>query len=266
MMIRLFTSGTHKGQAFSPEDIDSIAAKTQEFGEDDIPFVLGHPKKNLPIMGFVPKSALKVYDEGDGRSIGFEKADADMSDESMDVLRSAGQNKLSVRLRDGIIAHIGLVRKAAVNKNNDQDFGELHGDFNAPDELFEASKNPLKRIFNMDKTQETTTQDFSVLEERLKKLEEEKAEREAFDAKRKKLTADFSQEKYSYLSRDQLAECADFAACLPDSRQEEFKTFLAGLKPKPQTPRAGSLIADFGAPADDKRSTEDILRDQIKTL
>lgn len=175
MMIRLFTSGTRNGHAFTPEDIDRIAAKKQEFGEENIPLILGYPKKNLPITVFVPKSALKVYKYGENRSIGFEKEEAQMSEESMDSRRSAAQNKLSVRLRDGIIAQIGLVRKAAVNKNNEQNFGRLDGDFNAPNELFGTAKNLLKRFFSMGKISEILIRDFSALEERLKKLGDEKA-------------------------------------------------------------------------------------------
>ena len=121
--IRLFTSGTHNGDTFSNDDIKEIFALTQA-GIDKIPVVLGHPKNDLPVVGWVNKNKILLYQEGDKYSIGFERKDAEFSEEAIIAIKELKRDKISVRLTDMAITHIGLVKKAAVAENNDQTFSD----------------------------------------------------------------------------------------------------------------------------------------------
>lgn len=94
-------------------------------------------------MGCIPKSALRTYREGDKISIGFDKSAIYMSDENMDLLRDIRYNKLSSHLADGVVKHIGLVKRAAAPENNTQDVQT--GTFLACDNLFDT---PSKGILN----------------------------------------------------------------------------------------------------------------------
>jgi hypothetical protein len=121
MPIRLFTSGTHKGLSFSNEDIEAIYHFSNT-GTGRVPFVIGHPKNDLPIVGWLERKSIMIYDEAGKKSIGFERKDAELSDESIDVLKKLKKDKISVRLTNGAITHIGLVGNAAVEENNNQSF------------------------------------------------------------------------------------------------------------------------------------------------
>ena len=121
--IRLFTSGTHNGDTFSNDDIKEIFALTQA-GIDKIPVVLGHPKNDLPVVGWVNKNKILLYQEGDKYSIGFERKDAEFSEEAIIAIKELKRDKISVRLTDMAITHIGLVKKAAVAENNEQTFSD----------------------------------------------------------------------------------------------------------------------------------------------
>jgi ribosomal protein S8E len=121
MKLRLFTAGTHNGLSFSDKDVEAIYQYT-EMGAGRIPFVIGHPQNDLPIVGWLPKKALKLYGENGKKTIGFERSDAEFSTESLDVLKKLKRDKISVRLASGAITHIGLVTKAAVLENNEQTF------------------------------------------------------------------------------------------------------------------------------------------------
>lgn len=176
-LIRLFTSGTHKGLTYTNQDIEKIANNTADMGDNMIPFVMGHPKKNYPIMGFLPKVSITQYTEGKRVSLGFDKQAADMGDESMEVLRALGQNRLSVRLVDGVIKHIGLVKQAAAADNNTQDFSILTGDFAVSDHLFEeGTENTgglLASLQNIFKTNTKTMTEHETTAKRLADLEAE---------------------------------------------------------------------------------------------
>lgn len=289
-IIRLFTAGTHNGLTFSNEDIARIAKDTADFGENKIPFVLGHPEKNLPIMGFLPKVALRIYKEGAKTSIGFDKDKADMSEESMEALREIGKNKLSLRLVEGVIRHIGLVEKAAVAENNAQDFAVLTGTFAAHDALFEAAKglsnlfkNPFKKPKdNMAEEPKTTTQP-DVLEQmstrveqltasvtELKELAQAQAKKEteaATKAAEDAVKADFAAAEYSHLSDQQRQDFAAMCIQLPADQQGKFKESIKAMVKRPQAPGNGSVTASFGATGkEDEKSTADLLREQMAGL
>lgn len=270
--IRIFTSGTHNGLTFTNEDIDMIASKTSEQGEESIPFVLGHPKKNLPIMGFINKAKLTKYVEGGKTSIGFDKEDADMSEESMEALRELGNNRLSVRLTGGVIKHIGLVPKAAVTENNTQDFAEHTGCFAATDELFSPSvwdhlKNILKPK-NME-TEKEEPKDFTTLtaavENNTKQvtcLIQALKAKEATEA----ATVDFSSADFSHLTDEQRKECIDFCSKLDTEARNRHIAFVKSMNKKPPTPQNGSVTTDFGTPPSKEESIESLVSKQVAIL
>lgn len=287
MPIRLFTSGTHNGFSFSNEDIASIAARTAAESPERIPIVLGHPKNDLPVLGYIPKRAIEVYKEGDKMSLGFEREEADLGDEGVEIARELGKNKISIRLKEGKIKHIGLVKKAAVAENNEQDFAALTGDFMAMDGLEECSRTTLETVldairgvfknnktdFDMkEKEEEKQNAEFSALKkdvegisgkiERLEKLltgrEEEK--------RRRALTADFSAAEYSHLTDEQKAKAVDFCAKLESAEEEaDYKAILAAGNRKPEKPADGSVTLDFGKKGDEK-SAEELIREQVSAV
>lgn len=278
-MIRLFTSGTHNGLSFTNQDIENIARKTADFADEQIPFVLGHPKKNLPIMGFLPKSGIKLYPEGDKVSLGFDQAQADMGDDSMEALRSLGHNKLSVRLLDGVIEHIGLVKRAAVSENNTQDFAELSGSFAADDLLFEDNSNTIlttiQNLFKhnkMDDKEQKQIADISALQSKIDKTSDNVDrlvglfETQAKSQAKASISNDFSGGDFAHLSDDERRDHADFCASLPAEKQEPYKAMIKALNKKPAAPTNGSVTADFAAKEPTKQSAEDIVRSQISNL
>ena len=290
MPIRLFTSGSHttKGGtfSFSNEDIDRILGDTQKSGKDPLPIVLGHPENNLPIVGFLPVSAIKRYTEGDKVSLGFERGSEEISKESMDIIRDLKSNKISVSVRDGVIRHIGLVQKAAVEENNTQNFaaGTLTGEFSAGDEItehqpndfqkfFQDFKNEIKTIFkpnNMAEEKKPDTQQQTVDMSAIKTLTETVATLAGVVnglVKKEKANADFSAPEYKDLSQTQKETAATIMA---DLGSEESKTALKGLLKELAKPAVkvenGSKVKDFGAPAKETRTAEEIVRDQLNAL
>lgn len=287
-LIRLFTSGTHKGLSYTNQDIEAIAKNTADFGADLIPFVMGHPKKDYPVMGHLPKSGIVKYTEGDRVSLGFDKQTADMGDESMEVLRALGQNKLSIRLREGVIRHIGLVKQAAVADNNTQDFAALTGDFAADDPLFDQGEentggflSSLQNIANIFKTNTKTMTENEATAKRIADLEAvvkenstginkivdiitKQNEATATAAVKASTTADFSGADFSHLTDTQRADFAAFCAGLPESKREAYKAHVKSMNQKPTPPANGSATVDFVAQAgDQKRTAEDIVRAQM---
>lgn len=287
--IRIFTAGTHNGIQFSNEDIQTIAQKTADFGEEMIPFVLGHPDKNLPIMGFLPKAAIKIYQEGDKTSIGFDKDTADMSEQSMEILRGMGHNKLSPRLVEGVIKHIGLVEKAAVAENNAQDFADLTGTFAARDNLFETTskgfstlfKNPFKKNKNDMAEESKATVQPDMLEQmqnkvdkltesvtKLTELAEANAKKEsdaAAKAAEEAIKADFASAEYSHLTDIQRQDFAAMCVQLPADQQTKFKESIKAMAKRPQAPGNGSVTAEFGSKSQEK-SADEILRQQYASF
>lgn len=287
--IRIFTAGTHNGIPFTNEDIKTIAQKTADFAQEQIPFVLGHPSKNLPIMGFLPKAAIKIYQEGDKTSLGFEKETADMSEEGMEVLRQMGNNKLSPRLVQGVIHHIGLVEKAAVAENNAQDFAALTGTFAARDSLFEIPgkglSNPFKNLFKKNKNDkmedETKTPDqpdklekvrsdvdrLTASVDRLSELVEKKQKDEQAKAEKEAIKADFAQAEYSHLTDQQQRDFAEACFSLPAERRDGFKESIKAMARRPKAPENGSVTASFGATGKEgEKSSTDLIREQIAAL
>lgn len=289
MPIRLFTSGTHKSVngtlSFSNEDVDRILSGTQAADMQKIPFVLGHPKNNLPIVGWLKKSAIKKYTEGEKISLGFEREDAELSDESLKVIRDLGSNKISVRLENGAIRHIGLVTKAAVEENNAQNFSqaELSGIFHTQEDILEKQPSDfsqflkeLKTIFkpnsNMaDEKKDTQPQavDLSGLMEQNRKLTEQVATLTGLVTDmvgKAKATADFSADEYKNLTAAQKETAATIMADLGDEKATALKSLLKELA-KPQVViRQGSVTKDLGAPGGEKRTAEEIVREQLNNL
>lgn len=272
-MIRLFTSGTHKGLTFSNEDIENILLATQKQQADNLPIVLGHPKNDLPIVGFLPRSALSLYNEGDKRSIGFSRDQALLSDESMEVLRKAGNNKISVRLLNGGITHVGLVKNAAVEENNNQDFGADTTIYHTSVDFEEVKPNILKTIknvFNMNKEQEQVASDFSALEAKVDSLISginKLVETFATEQKQKEaqaIKADFSSFDFSHLTDTERQVASDFAASITNPDQyTQFITLLKATNKKPIVTQ-GSVTAEFSSPQ--VKTTGDIISQQIKQL
>ena len=279
--IRLFTSGKHNGLDFSDASVEEIAAKTAASGPDVIPVVLGHPANDLPVLGRLKKEALEVYQEGGKTTIGFDRDAADLCEGFSEA--TGGQNKISVRLRDGVIRHIGLVKKAAVKENNSQDFEALSGDFSGVDSFDQGEGTPslleqIKSLFINPKNQqmETHTQtDFSALEGKVDALagsvtalaEAMKADREKATAAAtlETLTADFSAPEFSHLTDEQRRQVVGFCAGLTAVQQAEYKKHIAGLNKKPATPPGGSVTADMGA-SGEKKTPEQIIKEQISAL
>lgn len=287
MPIRLFTSGTHNGFSFSNEDIASIAAKTAAESPERIPIVLGHPKNDLPVVGYIPRRAIGVYKEGDKMSLGFERDQADLGDEGVEIARELGKNKISIRLKKGKIKHVGLVKKAAVAENNEQDFEALTGDFMAVDGLEECNRTTLETVldtikgvfknsktdFDMkEKDEEKQNAEFSALKKdvegigtKVDRLEKLLTGREE-ERRRKALTADFAAAEYSHLTDEQKAKAVDFCAKL-ESEDEvaDYKSMLAAGNRKPEKPADGSVTLDFGKKGDEK-SAEELIREQVSAV
>lgn len=285
MQIRLFTAGTHNGLNFSNEDINNIAAATATSGADKIPFVLGHPKNNLPVFGYLPKTVIRTYQEGDKISMGFDRAAAEMDEEGLAAIRSLGRNKLSVRIEDGIIKHIGLVKKAAVAENNTQDFSAMTGDFAAPDDFCDAEENSqlwekFKRFLKTNKTdvmsedrkeKEKQNADFEAIRTEVKEIGETVGKLAQLltgqeqEKKKTALTADFAAADFSHLTDKQKAKAIDLCARLTPEEVIDYKALLKAGNKKPATPGNGSVAANFGNP-DDKRTAADIIGEQIKSV
>lgn len=288
MPIRLFTSGIHNGLSFSNTDIERIRSNTAERAPERIPIVLGHPKNDLPVFGFLPKSAIKAYREGDKVSLGFDREAAELDSEGMKAIRSLGRNKISIRVEDGRIKHIGLVKEAAVAENNTQDFAALTGDFAAVDALEEHPKREetgvleyIKNLFKNNKTdfamekqgQEENTglaefaelkKDVAAIGDTVNKLTDLLTGQEN-EKRRSALAADFSKADFSHLTDEQKAKAADFCSKMGDPADiEDYKALLRAGNKK-EKPASGSRAADFEKRK--KESTaEELIRAQIDGL
>lgn len=291
MPIRLFTSGKHKSVngtlEFGNEDVNQIHSKTQAAALEQIPFVLGHPKNNLPIVGWLPKSAIKIYQEGDKVSLGFDRDQAQLSEESMKVIRDLGSNKISVRLEEGAIRHIGLVSKAAVEENNAQNFSqaELSGIFHTAEDILEKQQSEFSRFFsefssefkslfksnsNMAEKEKEPGQnvDLSAVLEQNKQLMTTVGELQKTLSgfmNKTKATADFSADEYKHLTPAQKDTAAGIIADLGEEKATALKGLLKELAKQPVVVKQGSVTKDFGAPADEKLKTVgDIVREQME--
>ena len=285
--IRLFTSGTHKSMngtlSFSNEDVDRIFDGTQQSVTEPIPFVLGHPKNNLPIVGWLPKTAIKKYTEGDKISLGFERDEAELSDESMNVIRDLKSNKISVRLENGAIRHIGLVTKAAIEENNAQNFSQadLTGVFHTSEDILEKQQNDFSKFlselktifkpnFNMaEEKKENQPVDLSALVEQNRKLTEQVTSLTGLVTGmigKTKATADFMADEYKNLTTAQKETAAGIMADLGDEKATALKSLLKELAKPPVVVKNGSVTKDLGAPVKENRTAEEIVREQLNNL
>lgn len=291
MPIRLFTSGTHQAAAgtlvFSNEDVDKIYNATANIDLEQIPFVLGHPKNNLPIVGWLKKSAIKKYTEGDKVSLGFDRDEAELSDESMNVIRDLKHNKISVRIENGAIRHIGLVTKAAVAENNAQNFSQsdLSGIFHTSEDILETKSDFQKmqdwfktldfKFFNSNsnmtepkKENQPQAVDLTALVEQNKKLTEQVTTLTGLVTGmvgKTKATADFMADEYKNLTAAQKETAATIMADLGDEKATALKSLLKELAKPAVVVRQGSVTKDLGAPVDEKLKTVgDIVREQMQ--
>lgn len=284
MQIRLFTSGVHNGLSFSNADIDSIATKTTAEGREQIPLVLGHPKNDLPVVGFLPKAAITTYKEGDKVSLGFSREAAELDEESLNVIRNLGRNKISVRLEDGKIKHIGLVERAAVAENNQQDFAAGTGDFAAVDEFYnvdppENAWNLIRNLFNnktkgqMPTEEEKQDAEFSALKKDVEGISTKvdtlvaMFATKANEKKKESLTIDFSAAGYSHLTDEQRKKAVDFCGKLETPEEvADYKAMLIAGNKKPGKPKDGSVTADFAWKDGDERTAIELIREQVAGL
>lgn len=291
MPIRLFTSGTHSSMSgtlsFSNEDVNRIFSGTQTSGDERIPFVLGHPKNNLPIFGWLPKSKIKTYTEGDKVSLGFDRDDADLSSESLAVIRDLGSNKISVRLENGVIKHIGLVKKAAVEENNAQNFSqpELTGVFSTTEDILDKQQSDFSKFLNDLKTefksifkpnsnmaeekkdQLPSSADFAALLEQNRQLTTTVSTLQQTLSgfmNKTKATADFSADEYKNLSAAQKETAATIIADLGDEKATALKGLLKELAKPQVVVKQGSVVSDFGKTADKLKTVGDIVRSQMQ--
>lgn len=287
MPIRLFTSGTHESMngtlSFSNDQVEKILEGTQKADMEMIPFVLGHPKNNLPIVGWLKKTAIKKYTEGEKVSLGFERDDAELSDESIQAIRDLGSDKISIRIQDGAIRHIGLVKKAAVEENNGQNFSQddLSGIFYTSEGILEKQQNDfskflndIKSIFksnNMADEKKTTANesaDMAALikqNEQLTKSVSDLQKLMTHQLGKTQAIADFSADEYKHLNDKQKQLAAGIMVDLgSDEGKTAFKSLIKELAKPNVVVRNGSRTTDLGKPSDKFETVGDIVRSQMK--
>lgn len=130
--IKIFVAGTHRTahpkKEWTNEDVDAVFEATRTAGPLMVPFVVGHPSDDLPVVGRVAREALKKIMEGDKAVIGFEHEDAQFSLDDLKRLKKDGADKLSskINMREGedmrYIKHVGFVTKPAVAALEDAQF------------------------------------------------------------------------------------------------------------------------------------------------
>lgn len=285
MPVRLFTSGTHQSMSgainFSNDQVQQIFTETQKTGLEQIPFVLGHPKNNLPIVGWLPKSAIKTYTEGDKISLGFDRSDADLSEDSMSLIREQGSNKISVRLENGVIRHIGLVKKAAVEENNAQNFSqaEMTGVFSTAEDILEKQQTDFSKLFNDLKNEVKSIFKSINMGEKNKEENPQNVDLSAINQltqtvgtlqqtlsgfmNQTKATADFSADEFKNMTAEQKKTAAGICADLGEEKATALKGLLKELAKPAVTVKNGSIVNDFGKPADELKTVGDIVRAQM---
>lgn len=130
--IKLFMAGTHRTafpkKTWTNDDVDAVFSATLMHGPKFIPFVVGHPEDDLPVIGRLAREALKLIEEGDKKVIGFDHEDAQFSLDDLKRLKKEGMDKLSpkINMKDGpekqFIKHTGFVSAAAVAALNEAQF------------------------------------------------------------------------------------------------------------------------------------------------
>lgn len=120
-------------------DLNEVLAKSLMESPSKIPLTLHHPENDLPVFGYADKNTLRVEPDGDRYVMTVEVKD--FAKEFMDILRSAGLNKVSVGLTaNKALKHIGLVDKPAVAGLGYAFDSLLRGE---GDEEYEFSISPL---------------------------------------------------------------------------------------------------------------------------
>lgn len=299
--IRLFISGTHNNLTFSNEDIKAIHELSVANPNERIPFVLGHPKNDLPILGWIERGKVQLYEEGDKMAIGFDRKDAIFAEESIDVLKQMKNDKISIKLEDSVITHIGLVKKAAVKENNDQTFsidnktGVLcfSEDF-AAEEPKEPFEDRVVKIFNqlfnksqnqIDMTPEQLKAENEALKLKVeafeakekeatqnKEVEDLKNKVAAFEAKEvaAKKTALKNQVEALKLDEQKTKDTIAFGENLLEKSPELFDEWHKQLPAAPAAPKVqnGSVVyKEFAAGAgSEKKTLDDAVADQFNSL
>lgn len=268
-MIRLFKSGKHNGLDFSDAQISEIADCTIAIGGDKIPFVLGHPHNDLPVLGYLPRTAIKLYDDDNKKAIGFERADAEFSEPSIDMLKQLGQNKISVRLRGGAISHIGLVKNAAVAENNEQDFAALSGTFYTDADFEEKAVDTIttkvKNLFKSKKMDEQTQAQRSELDEIKSSLDKLSKNldtvTEMLTGDKATGSVDFSTDDFSHLDETQRKKAMDLCTGMAPAAQS---TLVELLKQSARPVVIKGSVVDFAAEAAiNPKSARDIIAAQV---
>ena len=197
-------------------------------------------------------------------------------------MRGLGKNKLSIRLHKGVITHVGLVEKAAVAENNQQDFEALSGDFgtefnaealangiSADDNgLLDKVKDFVQSILGNQKKEKEMTNEEKLAQEnaelKTKLQAQEKAQAMAdetekikqleakvkdFEAKERatKKTALKEQVDATQLTDEQKSKAMEFAdALLNVGKEADFTDWLKGMTGSQQKPTVviqGSVTA-----------------------
>lgn len=135
----IFKDGEHKTphpkKVWTADDVGAVFTNSQSLSPDRLPMVVGHPRNDLPVIGYLARKSLQMMDEGDRKVIMVDdEMDAVFSAEAIEQARKAGYDKISVRIKmpEMYIRSIGLVPEAAVDELNDATFA----DGEEPDEAF----------------------------------------------------------------------------------------------------------------------------------
>jgi hypothetical protein len=171
----IFRAGTHtdshgRTKTWTVDDLDK-AIESYDPSKREAPLVIGHPKDNAPAYGWIDK--LKRV--GDVLMASFKQVPAELKKAVAD---GRYKQKSVSFYPDGRIRHVGLLGAAQPAVEG---LGEVS--FSETEEYEEYLEHTNKEGAGM------------TIEELQKKLEEEKAAREAAEAKAEKLAADVAQAK-----------------------------------------------------------------------
>src|SRR5574343_492982 len=117
--LTVFTEGTHNTKAakktYNAADIDAIVNNTKKLGSTaQIPFTAGHPVNNLPVFGYFRASDVR---RGNFNGVAaVQVKPAEFAEGLIDEIANSKINKMSIRILNNEIKHIGFVEKPAVKE------------------------------------------------------------------------------------------------------------------------------------------------------